>query len=264
MDFEIALFIALVVAGVIIYVDKLFGVPKRAVNAKRGSGEATLRMPIWVEYSRSFFPVLLAVFLLRAFVVEPFRIPSGSMLPSLFIGDFILVSKFSYGVRLPILKKKLIPMGDPDRGDVMVFRFPRDPKTNFIKRVVGLPGDVVSYHNKRLAINGKPVPIEASDLIDWPTKDSSEGRIRSFFERFGEEKHAILIDTLRSANSIRVTVPEGQYFVMGDNRDHSNDSRYWGFVPEEFIVGKAFFIWFSWDSVGDNFVNWKRIGSFIQ
>ena len=263
MDFELALFLALVLAGLIMYWDRAFGRPKRARQAESG---VNLRMPLIVEYSKAFFPVILAVFLLRAFIVEPFRIPSGSMLPSLFIGDFILVSKSSYGIKLPVLKRQIVPLGLPERGDVMVFRFPRDPKTNFIKRVIGTPGDVVSYHNKRLSINGSPLPLEAFELMNWPAEDQ-DGRVKTFLETIDEESHTIMIDTLRSSRSIRIKVPEGHYFVMGDNRDHSNDSRYWGFVPEEFIVGKAFFIWFSWDSSGDGVVgkiNWSRIGSVID
>ena len=260
MDFEFALFLALLLAGLIILWDRSIGRPKRIRQSEPG---VTLRMPLLVEYSRSFFPVILAVFLLRAFVVEPFRIPSGSMLPSLFIGDFILVSKSSYGVKLPVLKRQIIPISTPERGDVMVFRFPRDPKTNFIKRVIGAPGDVVSYHNKRLSINGQPLPLESVELVDWPSKDQDK-RIKTFLEGIGEENHTIMIDSRRSSSSIRVKVPAGHYFVMGDNRDHSNDSRYWGFVPEEFVVGKAFFIWFSWDSAGGGGVNWARIGNVIE
>lgn len=263
MDFELALFLALVLAGLIMYWDRAFGRPRRLRQAKPG---VSARMPLIVEYSKAFFPVILAVFLLRAFIVEPFRIPSGSMLPSLFIGDFILVSKSSYGIKLPVLKRQIAPVGLPDRGDVMVFRFPKNPKTNFIKRVIGTPGDIVSYHNKRLSINGTPLPLEEVELVNWQTEDQ-DGRVQTFLESVNEESHTIMIDSQRSSGSIRVKVPEGHYFVMGDNRDHSNDSRYWGFVPEEFIVGKAFFIWFSWDSGGDGVlgkINWSRIGSVIE
>jgi len=260
MDFELALFLAMLLAGLIMYWDRVIGRPRRIRQSETG---VTLRMPLVVEYSRAFFPVILAVFLLRAFIVEPFRIPSGSMLPSLFIGDFILVSKSSYGIKLPILKTQIVPLGNPERGDVMVFRFPRDPKTNFIKRVIGTPGDVVSYHNKRLSINGEPLPLESVELLDWPTEDQ-DGRVKTFLEQVDTSAHTILIDTLRSSSSMRVKVPQGHYFVMGDNRDHSNDSRYWGFVPKEFVVGKAFFIWFSWDSAGGGGVNWGRIGNLID
>ncbi|HCX86549.1 MAG TPA: signal peptidase I [Gammaproteobacteria bacterium] len=260
MDFELALFLALLLAGLIMYWDRVIGRPRRT---RQAGSDATLRMPLIVEYSRAFFPVILAVFLLRAFIVEPFRIPSGSMLPSLFIGDFILVSKSSYGIKLPILKHQIVPMGNPERGDVMVFRFPKDPKTNFIKRVIGTPGDVVSYHNKRLSINGEPLPLETVELLDWPT-EAQDGRVKTFLEQIDTDTHTILIDTRSASRSMRVKVPQGHYFVMGDNRDHSNDSRYWGFVPEEFVVGKAFFIWFSWDSAGGGGVNWGRIGNLID
>ena len=205
MDFEFALFLALVLAGLIILWDRSIGRPKRLQQSESG---VTLRMPLLVEYSRSFFPVILAVFLLRALVVEPFRIPSGSMLPSLFIGDFILVSKSSYGIKLPVLKRQIIPLGTPERGDVMVFRFPRDPKTNFIKRVIGGPGDVVSYHNKRLAINGQPLSLESVEMVNWPSEDQDD-RIKTFLESIGEENHTIMIDSRRSSSSIRVKVPAG-------------------------------------------------------
>lgn len=264
MDFEIVLFVALVITGLIILANFASKLSNQERENQKDSSPLSSTLGIVAEYSRSFFPVILAVFLLRAFVVEPFRIPSGSMLPSLFIGDFILVSKFSYGVRLPVLKSKLIPMGAPERGDVMVFRFPKDPNTNFIKRVIGVPGDVVNYHNKRLSINGQPVPLTPAPLIDGMADGSASGQVTSFYETLSDAQHAILIDQLRPSNSIRVTVPPGQYFVMGDNRDHSNDSRYWGFVPEEFVVGRAFFIWFSWDSAGGTGVNWDRIGSMIN
>ena len=174
-----------------------------------------------------------------------------------------MVSKSSYGIKLPVLKRQIVPIGSPERGDVMVFRFPKNPKTNFIKRVIGTPGDVVTYHNKRLSINGKPLPLEVFDLVNWPTEEMRD-RAKVFLESIGEENHTIMIDNQGSSRSIQVKVPEGHYFVMGDNRDHSNDSRYWGFVPEEFIVGKAFFIWFSWDSAGGGGVNWSRIGSVIE
>ena len=268
MDFALALFIALVITGAINYWDRFFGQPRRSAKAGSTTGKVKqASMPLLVEYSRAFFPVILAVFLLRSFVIEPFRIPSGSMLPSLYIGDFILVSKFSYGVRLPILNTLVIPVGEPDRGDVMVFRFPRDPSTNFIKRVIGLPGDVITYRGKRLAVNGKPVAVQKAqpelfpDLVAQPDKRSQS----SFLESFGQSNHAIFLDdNHQSGPSGPWIVPLGHFFVMGDNRDHSNDSRYWGFVPKENIVGKAFFVWFSWDSPGGGGVNWHRLGTGIQ
>jgi signal peptidase I len=221
-------------------------------------------VPLLVEYSRAFFPVILAVFLLRSFVIEPFRIPSGSMLPSLYIGDFILVSKFSYGLRLPILNTPVVPVGEPDRGDVMVFRFPQDPSTNFIKRVIGLPGDVITYRGKRLTVNGEPVVVQKTELLPELTAQRGQRSLSSFLESLGESDHAIFLDDNRPSRSLKVIVPAGHFFVMGDNRDHSNDSRYWGFVPKENIVGKAFFVWFSWDSPGGGGVNWHRLGTVIQ
>ena len=261
MDFALALFIALIVSGAIIYWDRFFGAQRRA---SRAGADSTAKLPWLVEYSRAFFPVILVVFLLRSFVVEPFRIPSGSMLPSLYIGDFILVSKFQYGIRLPIINTRVIPIAEPERGDVMVFRFPRDSATNFIKRVIGIPGDVVTYRGKRLAINGHPVTTEKTDLTSWSDSNQPTDQMVGFFETIDDSVHTILTDGRRQGRSIRVVVPPGQYFVMGDNRDHSNDSRYWGFVPESHIVGKAFFVWFSWDTPGGGGVNWGRLGTVIH
>ena len=187
------------------------------------------------------------------------------MLPSLYIGDFILVSKFSYGVRLPILNTLVIPVGEPDRGDVMVFRFPRDPSTNFIKRVIGLPGDVITYRGKRLTVNGEPAAVQKTELLPELGAQRGERALSSFLESFGQSNHAIFLDDSRQSRSWPpIVVPPGHFFVMGDNRDHSNDSRYWGFVPKENIVGKAFFVWFSWDSPGGGGVNWHRLGTGIQ
>ena len=265
MDFALALFIALVITGAINYWDRFFGQPRR--SAKTGSTTGKIKsasMPLLVEYSRAFFPVILAVFLLRSFVIEPFRIPSGSMLPSLYIGDFILVSKFSYGLRLPILNTRVMPVGEPERGDVMVFRFPKDPSTNFIKRVIGLPGDVITYRGKRLTVNGEPVVVQKTELLPELTAQRGQRSLSSFLESIGQSEHAIVLDDNRHSRSLKVSVPPGHFFVMGDNRDHSNDSRYWGFVPKENIVGKAFFVWFSWDSPGGGGVNWHRLGTVIQ
>lgn len=265
MDFALALFIALVITGAINYWDRFFGQPRRSAKAESTTGKIKpASMPLLVEYSRAFFPVILAVFLLRSFVIEPFRIPSGSMLPSLYIGDFILVSKFSYGLRLPILNTRVLPVGEPDRGDVMVFRFPKDPSTNFIKRVIGLPGDVITYRGKRLTVNGEPVVVQKTELLPELTEQRGQRSLSSFLESFGQSKHAIFLDDNRHSRSLKVIVPPEHFFVMGDNRDHSNDSRYWGFVPKENIVGKAFFVWFSWDSPGGGGVNWHRLGTVIQ
>lgn len=228
------------------------------------------RMSWWTEYATSFFPVILFVFALRSFVVEPFRIPSGSMLPTLQSGDLILVNKFSYGIRLPVLDKKVIDLGTPKRGDVMVFRYPVEPEVDYIKRVVGLPGDEVAYIDKKLYLNGTEVPQTRDGDYYEPDRVSY---IAQFDEKLGETAHTILLDPRRAQeyspiwafpyqencqyarNGLRCTVPAGHYFAMGDNRDNSADSRYWGFVPDQNIVGKAFLIWMNFSDLG-------RIGRF--
>jgi len=222
-------------------------------------------VPWWIEYAVSFFPVILFVFVLRSFIVEPFRIPSGSMLPTMQSGDLILVNKFTYGLRLPVVDQKVVDIGAPARGDVMVFRYPPQPEIDYIKRVVGLPGDEVAYVDKKLFINGTEVPrVRDGDYYE-PDRVSY---IAQFEEQLGEVAHKILVDPRRmqeyspiwafpqrdscqyARNGVRCTVPEGEYFVMGDNRDNSADSRYWGFVPEKNIVGKAFFIWMNFSDLG--------------
>ena len=228
-----------------------------------------LAQPWWLDWTAGLFPVILVVFLLRSFLFEPFKIPSGSMLPTLEIGDLILVNKYHYGIRLPVIHKKLIPNHDPQRGDVMVFRYPEDPSIDFIKRVVGIPGDEVAYLNQTLTINGKPVPVrQLPDKYD----DEKRALSKQFSEKLGEVEHTIFVDpSLRpyysvksfpyvsncrySAEGVVCKVPPGHYFMMGDNRDNSQDSRFWGFVPDENIVGRAFFIWM-------NFGNLKRFGAF--
>jgi len=215
--------------------------------------------------------VILVVFLLRSFLVEPFKIPSGSMIPTLLIGDFILVNKYTYGIRLPVLNVKVVELDSPKRGDVMVFRYPVDPRLDYIKRVVGLPGDEVAYLNQKLSINGQPVPTVAKgEHYD----DDSLSYSPLFSEKLGEVEHLIRVEPRRSAwygpdpkrfpmaencryspEGVVCKVPPGHYFMMGDNRDNSQDSRFWGFVPDENIVGKAFFVWM-------NFGNLGRIGSF--
>ncbi|HSV68777.1 MAG TPA: signal peptidase I [Methylibium sp.] len=233
--------------------------------------ERVLAQPWWLDWTAGLFPVILVVFLLRSFLFEPFKIPSGSMIPTLAIGDLILVNKYHYGVRLPVVHTKLVANKDPQRGDVVVFRYPVDPTVDYIKRVVGLPGDEVSYLNKQLAINGQVVPTEP--LPEFYDEDSLRYSQQAS-ERLGEVSHRIIQDKDRpgfvipmpqfqafrdncryNADGVVCTVPPGHYFMMGDNRDNSQDSRYWGFVPDENIVGKAFFVWM-------NFGNLKRIGSF--
>ncbi len=242
-----------------------------AVSAQRHALRvARLRQPWWVEYTAGLFPVILIVFALRSFVVEPFKIPSGSMIPTLLVGDLILVNKFTYGLRLPIVHTKVLPVGDPERGDVMVFRYPKDTSVDYIKRVVGIPGDEVSYLNKRLMINGKDVGLEPAGTF----RDSERlDEVPQYLESLGENGHNILTNLdippdIRpreafpnmekcsySSEGVVCTVPPGHYFMMGDNRENSLDSRFWGFVPERNIVGKAFFIWM-------NFGDFSRIGAF--
>ena len=233
--------------------------------------DSLLMQPWWLDWTAGLFPVILVVFLLRSFLFEPFKIPSGSMIPTLLVGDLILVNKFHYGVRLPVLNTKLIANHDPQPGDVMVFRYPVDPRIDYIKRVVGVPGDEVAYQNQRLTINGKPV--QTTSQGEYYDEDSLRYWSK-FREPLGPLGHDILVDPKRqpdygpgpksfpmheacryNAEGVVCKVPAGHYFMMGDNRDNSQDSRYWGFVPDANIVGKAFWVWM-------NFGNLKRIGSF--
>jgi signal peptidase I len=261
MNFALLLFILLVITGAVSALDAIYLRKRRAPGAQE---------PWWIEYPKSFFPVILVVFVLRSFLVEPFKIPSGSMIPTLLVGDFILVNKYTYGIRLPVINKKLIDINEPERGEVMVFRYPDDPSVDYIKRVVGLPGDKVEYRNKRLTINGQEVPLKETG--DYLLKDKIQ-YLKLYTETLGKTEHAVLLDTSEPAASLYVkqfplrencnynndgmvcTVPPGHYFMMGDNRDNSSDSRVWGFVPEANIVGKAFFIWF-------NFGELSRFGQF--
>ena len=261
MSFALFLFLLLVVTGAVWLAEIVW-------LRKRRPAQAT--QPWWVEYSVSFFPVIVVVFLLRSFIVEPFKIPSGSMIPTLHIGDFILVNKFDYGIRLPIINRKIISIGNPHRGDVMVFRYPEDPSLDYIKRVVGLPGDTIEYRNKRLTINGQLVPEH--EVSDYLSKENMQFYKR-YVEDLGGVKHQILIDPNAPAYTPQVRtfpdskdcnyndgalvchVPPGHYFMMGDNRDNSSDSRVWGFVPDANIIGKAFFIWL-------NLSDLSRFGTF--
>jgi signal peptidase I len=216
--------------------------------------------PVLVEYARSFFPIVLIVLLLRSFLVEPFRIPSGSMMPTLLIGDFILVNKFTYGIRLPVINTKIVEMGEPQRGDIVVFRFPKDPTVDYIKRVIGVPGDRVEYRNKQLYINGEPMKQTPLGVYE------GDGQADEFLlsEELGTVSHDILVRKEDPfARGGEFVVPEGQYFVMGDNRDNSNDSRFWGTVPEGNLVGRAFFIWMSWDSAKPG-IAFNRLGTVLK
>ena len=223
--------------------------PKWAIegSADAGSYQAHVaekaREPVVIEYARSFFPVLLVVFVLRSFLVEPFQIPSSSMVPTLTVGDYILVNKFTYGIRLPVIRTKVLSLNEPRRGDVMVFFPPHMNNTYFIKRVVGLPGDTVTYRNKQLFVNGQRV-------ARVPVTDQAglDPRYRLDHETLGEADHLMQVDALRPATDFSEVVKPGHYFMMGDNRDNSSDSRYWGQLPEKDIVGKAFAIWMHWDT----------------
>lgn len=245
------------------------------IEERKRLRERYLRQPGWIEFPAGFFPVILVVFILRSFLFEPFRIPSGSMIPTLVIGDLILVNKFTYGIRLPIVNTKILNVGSPQRGDVMVFRYPVDPSVDYVKRVIGLPGDTIEYRDKRLIINGHPVQtVAVADYFDPERVTYSKQFVEKLPVPSGTVDHMILLDDERSGvitpgsfpfrdncvysdgnTAVTCKVPTGQYFMMGDNRDNSADSRYWGFVPDRNIVGKAFFIWM-------NFGNMRRIGSF--
>ncbi|MDT8406543.1 MAG: signal peptidase I [Methylococcales bacterium] len=219
--------------------------------------------PVIVDYARSFFPVLLIVFILRSFLAEPFRIPSGSMMPTLLIGDFILVNKFIYGIRLPVINKKIIPVDEPERGDVVVFRYPKDPSVDYIKRVIGLPGDRIGYFQKKLYINGQPAKQELQETYQGLGQGSTMTGAQRRQENLDNKSHDILINPGMPTVQGEFQVPAGHYFMMGDNRDNSNDSRYWGMVPEANLVGKAFLIWMNWD-LEHKGIDFKRIGQLID
>lgn len=276
-DFPTIMVIAVSGTGLIWLADIWLWAPKRRDQiAALGAGGAAVadkdldeeesrlaREPIIVEYSRSLFPVILVVLVLRSFMVEPFRIPSASMMPTLLIGDFILVNKFAYGIRLPVINTKIIEVSAPERGDVAVFRYPKDPSTDYIKRVIGLPGDRISYYNKQVYVNGKAMDQTNSAIYQGVGSGlgMSGNIIRQ--ENLDAIAHNILIDNNRPVLDGDFIVPDGQYFVMGDNRDNSNDSRFWGTVPEANLVGKAFMVWMNWDSANDG-VAWARIGNSIE
>ena len=295
-NFSLLLFLAAVVTGIYWLAERFYFLPQRykaaealevatsqrhAELAEKGitkvdtnTSDAKTRLimqPWWLDWTAGLFPVIIVVFLLRSFLFEPFKIPSGSMIPTLLINDLILVNKFHYGVRLPVINLKVLDNNSPQHGDVMVFRYPPKPSLDYIKRVVGVPGDEVAYLNKKLSINGKP--LNKSALPDFFDEDTM--RYSKQFEETttANKKYRLLNDDDRpafipgtedfpnkqncrySSEGVVCKVPEGHYFMMGDNRDNSLDSRYWGFVPEKNIVGRAFFVWM-------NFGNLKRIGSF--
>lgn len=261
-NFPLILVIAVAVCGALALLDLLLLAPRRRAAIATYEGQVSEpdeqvlqhlnKEPLLVEYGKSFFPVLAIVLVLRSFLLEPFQIPSGSMKPTLEVGDFILVNKFAYGIRLPVIDTKIIEVGDPQRGDVMVFRYPSNPSINYIKRVVGLPGDRIAYTaDKHLLVNGQLV---AETLLG--EEPGSLGRTLLYKEKLGEAEHMIRKQLHRNVRpGDEWVVPQGHYFMMGDNRDNSKDSRAWGFVPEANIVGKAFFIWL-------NFDDFSRFGAF--
>lgn len=266
-NFEVILTLLTFISGIICLTDLIFFAPKRKKERKdllNHPNHTPHQRPWLVDYAYSFFPVFLLVLVIRSFIFEPFRIPSGSLEPTLNVGDFILVNKYDYGLRLPVLHTKILSTGTPKRGDIMVFRWPVDPNTDYIKRVIGIPGDRVSYINKQLFINGEAIPQQGvgeslnmdENNLAWPVLLKNEDLLGI--------KHDIYVRPTTPAHDFTdVIVPEGNYFVMGDNRDNSSDSRYWGFVPEENLLGKAILIWFSWDS-SKNEVRFKRMGKMIN
>jgi signal peptidase I len=296
-NFALLLFLATAVTGLYWLAERLYFLPRRrrtaaaldaslaqrrAELARQGINEVDtvdakarerlVMQPWWLDWTAGLFPVILIVFLLRSFLFEPFKIPSGSMMPTLLTGDLILVNKFTYGLRLPVLNTKITEGKAPARGDVMVFRYPPKPSLDYIKRVVGVPGDEVAYLNKKLTINGQPVN---KDVVPDYFDEESMRYLKQYKENLGSHQHGILNDENRRAGISEVEVmtfqnqencrysvegvvckvPAGHYFMMGDNRDNSLDSRYWGFVPDRNIVGRAFFVWM-------NFGDLKRIGAF--
>jgi len=263
-DFELILTLATAFTGLVWLADAVYFAPRRRRAAHPAPSEVETakggqREPVLVDYSKSFFPVILLVLVLRSFLAEPFHIPSSSMVPTLLVGDFILVNKYDYGIRLPVLHTKLIKLGEPKRGDVAVFRYPGDPSVDYIKRIVGLPGDHIVYRDKTLYING--VAMTRDDRGAYTGLDADDAELG--LEHLGGVEHEVLTMPGRYSNEGEWTVPEGEYFAMGDNRDNSNDSRYWGFVPEQNLVGKAFFIWMNWDAFKASSL-WHRVGTVIH
>jgi len=254
-NFPLILVILVFVSGLIVLADKLYFAKKRA------EGEAE---SVAIEYSKSFFPVLFVVLIIRSFLVEPFQIPSESMVPTLEVGDFILVNKFTYGLRLPVIRNKVVPVGDPERGDVMVF-FPPHEKLYFIKRVIGLPGDTIRYANNELYINGEAVEKKFIAIDTQAVRGCGPGgnqQYHLFEETIGGKTHGMRKCEVPSAYPKDETwvVPEGHYFMMGDNRDNSSDSRVWKSVPKENIVGKAFAIWMHWEGL-NRLPSFSRVGT---
>ena len=271
IDFSALLVLLTFISGLIWLFDHLLLLPGRKARLNAPGSDiddelaaTIIKPPVLVDYARSFFPIFLIVLLLRSFLVEPFRIPSNSMMPTLLTGDFILVNKYEYGIRLPVLNNKILSIGEPQRGDVMVFRFPEDDKTPFIKRVVGLPGDHITYRDKTLMINGNSVDQEKIGIYQGVGSGLAMTGANILTEHLDPVLHNILITPDRRSKEIEdFVVPDGEYFVMGDNRDNSLDSRFWGTVPDKNIIGRAFRIWMYWDGNSKG-MDWKRLGMKIQ
>ena len=261
LDFALILVVLTTVAGVIWAIDALFVAKARFGVASRGS---EVSEPVLVEYAKSFFPILLVVLVIRSFLFEPFRIPSGSMMPTLLEGDFIFVNKFAYGLRLPVLNSKFVQIGEPQHGDVVVFRLPSDPSVNYIKRVVGLPGDTVEYdkEKRRIILNGELVPIELSG------HEEGDSNVALGREQLGAHNHRMQLILNSPSRGGKYVVPAGYYFMMGDNRDNSQDSRFdqVRFVPEENLVGRAVGVWMNWQWTNGRpqWPQWNRIGRGIE
>ena len=263
-DFELVLVCLMAITGLVILVYYLL------LKLKDNSLDSTdknnnKKENSWIiEQSKSLFPIFLIVLILRSFIFEPFRIPSASMMPTLLIGDFILVNKYDYGLRLPVTHKKFLENNLPKRGDVVVFRYPENPKIPYIKRIIGLPGDKIAYYNKTIYINDKIV--EQITNGPYPAFGAGLSMRGSLLvtEQLGDINHDILIDPKRNSLEFVTKVPDSHYFVLGDNRDNSKDSRYWGFVPEANLVGRAFMVWMNWDGKSKNIINYKRIGNSIE
>jgi signal peptidase I len=264
IDFALVLVVLTSLSGLIWLIDSLLFRQKRMDRSVQKSIELP-REPVIVEYARSLFPVLLIVLVFRSFLFEPFKIPSGSMIPTLLVGDFIVVNKFSYGIRLPVLNKKIIDIGEPKRGDVVVFRYPKDPSVNFIKRAVGLPGDTITYRDKQLFINGETVETTSSGRFDSSQLKCSTPAVDAtlHWEKLGDANHNILLHDRSGSRNGQWVVPEGHYFMMGDNRDRSNDSREWGFVPEQNVLGRAVGIWLNFD-FEKGCADFSRVGNGIH
>lgn len=290
-DFSLVLILITAVSGVVWAIDQVWLRPRReSAGRAAGRGPETLEIPGTVDYARSFFPIMATLLVLRSFFYEPYRIPSDSMMPTLLDGDFILVNKYAYGVRLPVVHRKVVEVGKPERGDVAVFRFPADPAVNYVKRVVGLPGDLVEVRNDQLIINGRPVPLVQQGRYD----DGCYQNMRIAEEQLDSKRHGVLhclssdmlsVPPLPGCNrdimqgylcneataginpdsGDRVMqVPEGQYLMVGDNRDNSSDGRVWGFVDESLLVGRASVIWFNWDLQRSGGPVWSRVFTSIE